>query len=507
MGPGSQRCNAGISLFHLLDRRRPKNIRSIAIPFCVFSIILVEMNTPYEADRRAFIRKAIASTVVLGASYAGRPVMSAQTSPAREKAKGVRLNVHDFGAAGDGRQLDMASLQSALDRCYVLGGGEVIVPAGRYLTGSLALRSNTTLRLEKDAVIVGSEDLKHYSVAQVRWEGKWIPGYNALLHAVDATNIAIIGEGRIEGCPAVAGRPTKEDPLRRPALIEAIGCTHVQFDGFSTNYEHMWSIHPTLSDNVHIRNLTIRSTGGNGDGIDVDSCRHVVIEGCDIASGDDCISLKSGRGEEAYQLNRPTEDVHISNCTFEGRGYACIGIGSETSAGIHRVVIEHCRIRSAYTHAFYIKSRIGRGASIENVTVRDIDAENMRLGFLRINQTHSGLQDQNPVPGMEGVPLFRNLQFEEIRVKDAPVLVDATETYANKPVDGFVLKNISGTCAKGILLANVRNVDIRDILVQGFAGPLLSIANATGKGLEGAGKLAETAMPELVPETAAYSLH
>ncbi len=418
----------------------------------------------------------------------------------------LRINVLDHGVVGDGVTLNTARLQEALDRCNVLGGGEVVIPAGRYLTGSLSLRSNVTLRLERDAVLSGSGDLGHYQVGQVRWEGKWIPGYLGLLYARDARNIAIVGDGRIEGNVAVAGRPTKDNPLRRPALIEPIGCDGVRLEDFSTLYAHMWSIHPTYCENVAIKNLTIRSTETNGDGIDIDSCRHVLIDSCDIATGDDCISLKSGRGEEAYRLNRPTEDVHIVNCTFEGRGYSCIGIGTEASAGIRDVVVEHCKVKSVYKNAFYIKSRVGRGSIIENLTFRDIEAANMRMGFLRIDQVSAGIQDEYPVPGLEGVPLFRNFRFKDIRVQDAPVLVQATEISEGKKLDGLWLEDIFGTCAKGISIANATNVHIRGLSVTGNKGPLISVANVSGQGLQGAAQIAPPEEPAVVPGPSAYIL-
>jgi hypothetical protein len=269
----------------------------------------------------------------------------------------------------------------------------------------------------------------------------------------------------------------------------------------------MWSIHPSNCENITIRNLTIRSTGGNGDGIDVDSCKHVLIEGCDIATGDDCISLKSGRGAEAFALLRTTEDVTIRNCTFADSIFACIGIGSETSGGIRNVTIEHCKFTAAHTHAIYIKSRPGRGAFVEDIRVNDIDVDNTRLGFLRINQLNSGIQDQNPVPGLEGIPRFRNFSFSNIRVVDAPVLVEATELHPDKPLEGLRLEEISGSCEKGLLLANARYVTLRNIKVNKFTGSLLSTYNVTGSGLEGAAKLDQPKSPDPVVVEEPYKLH
>jgi hypothetical protein len=161
-----------------------------------------------------------------------------------------------------------------------------------------------------------------------------------------------------------------------------------------------------------------------------------------------------------------------------------------------------------YKFAIYIKSRIGRGASIENITVRDMDAARMRMGFLRIDQTNAGNQDANPVPGLEGLPLFRNFRFENIRVENAPVLVNATELASDKPLDGLVLQGISGTCTNGISIANARNVRLKNISVTGYTGPLLCIANATGHGLEEATRIPSPARPSLgeMPPTT-YKLH
>ncbi len=106
------------------------------------------------------------------------------------------------------RTKDTAAIQQAIDRCWVLGGGEVLVPAGNYLTGAIALRSNTILRLDKDATILGTPDFADYPVTQVRWEGKWIQGRTGLIYAIDADHIGVVGPGKIVGNRR-AGRPAQ----------------------------------------------------------------------------------------------------------------------------------------------------------------------------------------------------------------------------------------------------------------------------------------------------------
>jgi hypothetical protein len=270
----------------------------------------------------------------------------------------------------------------------------------------------------------------------------------------------------------------------------------------------MWSIHPVYCENVTFKNLAIQS---GADGIDVDSCKHVLIEGCEFGTGDDCISLKSGRGAEGNIINRPTEDIRISNRTFADSHFASVGIGSETSAGIRNVHIDHCKCTAARTHALYIKSRPGRGAFVEDIFVNDFEASGAQQGFLRLNNLNSGKQDEFSVPGDEGTPAFRNFQFSNIRVRDIPVLVKGDEIHPRKPLIGFSLTNVTGTCGAGIILANMRNAVIRNIKVTGFSGPLVSLDNVTGSGLAGAAKIDPAKLPKApdpVPAPSSpYQLH
>jgi polygalacturonase len=391
------------------------------------------------------------------------------------------LNVRASGATGDGKTKDTAAFQKALEARAAAGGGEILVPAGDYLIGSIELKSRTTLRLEKDAKLLGSPDLTDYPVIKVRWEGRWIDGHRGLIFATNAEHIAVIGPGHIDGSQALGGRQMP----RRPALIEPIDCRDVRLEGFSAAQRLMWTIHPTFCDNVVVSNLTIRSVGGNSDGVDVDSCKHVRIESCDIESGDDCIAIKSGRGMEGYRLARSTEDVLIRNCTLSDNIFACIGIGSETSGGIRNVRIEHCKFKQARTYAIYIKSRPGRGAFIEDVSAQDLDVTTAPGGFLRVNLLNSGIQDPEPVPGDEGIPSAKNFSFSDVRV-NCGTLVDAASVSPVKPVNGFSLVNVSGTCTKGITLANLIRAELREVHVTGYAGAFLTQTNVQGVGLQSA---------------------
>jgi polygalacturonase len=390
-------------------------------------------------------------------------------------------NVRDFGATGDGTTKDTAAFQKALDACAVSGGGEVAVPAGKYLIGSIQIGNRTILRLDKGSVLMGSPDLSDYPIMDIRWEGRWQQGHRSLIYAANVDHTGIVGPGRIEGNRAVAFG--KEKGMRGALVLEPISCNDVRWEGFSVTHDGTWATHPTYCTHVLIKDLNIRCTR---DGIDVDSCGNVRIEGCDIDTGDDAISLKSGRGMNGARIGKPTENVVISRCILGGGSFACFSIGSETSGGIRNVRIEKTKFTHSRTHAIYIKTRTGRAGIIENIIGEDLDVSNG--GFLCINLTTGGNQStpDDTVEGEIGRPLLRNVRFSNVRMKDVTTLAEVIKVAPEKPLLGLSLTNISGNCKKGITLVNVRDAILKGIKATGFSGPLLSIENTRGVVLKNA---------------------
>ncbi len=389
------------------------------------------------------------------------------------------LNVLDFGAKGDGVTKDTAAIQKALDTCVENGGGTVSVPEGVYLTGSIILHSNTTLQLAPRASLLGSPDIADYPVVNVRWEGEFREGHSALISATDAANITIIGG-------AIFGPPLPLSKLRNPrgpALIELTGCTNAVLEGFTTQYQQLWSIHLLFCKNLTARNLTIRTVNANGDGLDVDSCDGVLIERCDINTGDDAIALKSGRGLAAQSLNRPTQNVVIRDCRLQSSIYAAIGLGTEMSGGVRNVKIQNCVI-SGKQNAIFIKSRDGRGGFMENISGENLTVLKSPT-FIGIDLMKKGIQATDPVPGdVEKWPRVKNFSFKNVRVQDVADLVAGTNVPLARPIDGFTLTDISGTCSRAISLANMTNVNLSKIRVTGFNGALVTANNVHGKGLD-----------------------
>ena len=302
-----------------------------------------------------------------------------------------------------------------------------------------------------------------------------------MIYANDADHIGIVGPGRINGPKSLGMR---RNP-RAPALIEPIHCTGVRLEGFTASHAFMWTIHPTRCTDVTALDLTIRSTGGNGDGIDIDSCRKVRIERCDIDTGDDAIAIKSGRGMEGFKAAEPSEDILIAHCRLGDSNFACIGIGSEMSGSVRNVRIEHCTFTHSKTSSIYLKSRPGRGGVIENITVSDANVVSADGAFLRFNLLSSGKQDPEPVPGDEGIPVCRNVSLSDVRLANCGGIVDAKDIPPTRPVEGFSLKNVTGTARTGMTLAHFKDVRLNDIKVTGVTGPMLKTQDVTGAGLDG----------------------
>ena len=389
------------------------------------------------------------------------------------------LDVRDFGAKGDGATKDTVAIQKALDACATAGGGSVLVSDGTFLTGSLVLGANTTLEIATHASLVGSADIADYPVVNIRWEGEFREGHRALLSAANVANVTITGGGSIFGAPPALSK--LRNP-RGPVLIELAGCTNAVLENFTTQYQQLWSVHVLFCKNLTARGLTIRSVGANGDGIDVDSCDGVTIEHCDINTGDDAISLKSGRGLAAQQLGRPTQNVVIRDCRLQSSIYAALGLGTEMSGGIRNVKIQNCVI-SGRQNAIFIKSRDGRGGYMENISGENITVLKSPT-FIGIDLLKKGIQATDPVPGeVEKWPRVHNLSFKNIHVQDVTDLIEGTNIPLARPVDGLTLTDISGTCLRAISLANMTNVNLSAINVTGFSGALVRTENVHGTGL------------------------
>ncbi|HEX9365661.1 MAG TPA: glycoside hydrolase family 28 protein, partial [Vicinamibacterales bacterium] len=321
--------------------------------------------------------------------------IKAPVFPARD------VPVTSHGATGDGTTDCTAAFRAAIDACRGAGGGRVVVPAGRFLTGAIRLRSGVNLHLDEGATIAFRPDASAYlPLVLTRFEGIELMNYSPFIYALDETNVAITGRGTLDGqadaqhwwvwrtgqAPArnrliqmaaqgapVAGRVFGDGSSRlRPNFIQPYRCQNVLVEDVSIINSPMWEVHPVQCTNVTIRGVKIKSHGPNNDGCDPESCRDVLIEKCTFDTGDDCIALKSGRNEDGRRLHAPIENVIIRDCDMID-GHGGVTIGSEISGGARNIFAEKCRMDSPrLDRALRFKNNAARGGVIERVAVRDV---------------------------------------------------------------------------------------------------------------------------------------
>lgn len=296
------------------------------------------------------------------------------------------------------------AFRSAFAACEAAGGGRVVVPDGEWLTGAIHFRSNCDLHLADGARLVFTDDPADYlPVVHTTWEGVECLNYSPLLYAYNCTNVAITGHGEIapkmdlwsrwfsrseahmkateclyHWCSTNAPLAARDVPAItgsnvRPHLIQMNRTNGVLLDGFRINGSPFWMIHLYHSENCRVRNLDTHAHGHNNDGVDIEMTRNVIVENCVFDQGDDGIVLKAGRNQDAWRLDRPTENVVVTNCTFKF-AHTLIGIGSELSGGIRNVYMADCRISKSY-NLLYVKTNRRRGGFVENITVEDIDTD------------------------------------------------------------------------------------------------------------------------------------
>jgi polygalacturonase len=328
-------------------------------------------------------------------------------------------DIRDFGAESGGGKDCSAAFSAILARIRQEGSGGIVVPPGDFLTGPIELSDNMTLSIARGATLAFIDDPERYPPVETRWEGIVCHAMKPLIFALNARNVAIEGEGVIDGrgqswwathkrkkaegqagpvTPAEkrlaalngsgTGMPSggggRETQFLRPPLVQFLSCDGVSVSGVTLRNSPFWTLHPVFSSRIHIDNIRIEnpSDAPNTDGIDIDSCSDVSIIDSSVDVGDDCIALKAGSGGQGLAENRPTRNVTISGCTFFN-GHGGVVIGSETAGGIENVEVVNCRFLGS-DRGIRLKSRRGRGGTVQNLSFRNLVMENV-LAPITIN--------------------------------------------------------------------------------------------------------------------------
>ena len=408
------------------------------------------------------------------------------------------VSLAQYGAKGDGKTLCTEAFSKAIDELSRQGGGRLSVPQGVWFTGPIVLKSHVDLHLEKGAVILFSGDMDLYPVIETNYEGELRKHCQSPVSAVGQTDIAITGQGIIDG-NGICWRPLKKEKVTegqwkkftskggvfprstmwypseervkmRPVLLYLESCRNVLLQGVTFQNSPNWCLHPLLCENLIVDQVMVRNPAyaQNGDAIDVESCRNVLVINSSFDAGDDGICLKSGRDEQGRRRGRPTENVVVDGCTvFNGHGGFVVG--SEMSGGVRNIWVNDCQFLGTDA-GLRFKSCRGRGGVVENIYIRNIsmadilgDAVTFDLfygGKSVIEQLESGERINNIAaePVGEGTPVFRNIDIQHVVCRGAhralwfnglpempisDIRLNDITIQADEPGDFFNCKNIT----------------------------------------------------------------
>jgi polygalacturonase len=404
-----------------------------------------------------------------------------------EVAQGRVFNVRDHGATGDGKSLDTAAIQKALDACGDAGGGTVLLPAGTYLSRPLVIRTKTKLLIESGATLRATDDPADYKQAADDPK-KFTP----FLSGEDLEDVTIAGKGVIDGSgarwwvDAEAARQKKPGYTRpRPNLIVLTRVTNLVVRDITLQNSPKFHLVPTECDGVTVSGITILAPerSPNTDGIDPSMCRRVTITGCTIDCGDDNIAIKASKKVKGREF--ACEDILVTDCTFKhGHG---MSIGSETVGGVRNVRVKNCTFENT-DNGIRIKSDRGRGGRVENVLYEDIKMTNARGAILfscyypKVPLTDETKPVTDTTPHYSGI-VVRNLSGTS--TQGAGIIAGLPES----PIEGVTLENVSIEAAKtGLEIRNARHVKLKDTKIEPKSGEPYVVLNSEVDGAAGAAK-------------------
>ena len=363
--------------------------------------------------------------VLIGPLFTALPVMAAADKV---------IDATKAGVVGDGATLNTASIQKAIDTCAAAGGCTIRFPAGRYLTGTIQIKSNVTLRLEQEATLLGSTETADYRNLDPFIDGSGNPMGHALVVAVDANNVGIEGSGTVDGqSPKLKA---KQNPYTmRPFLLRWVRCTNVTVRDVHLTNPGAWTLNFFQTKGAVIEGVTIRSRGlgmHNNDGINIDSSENVRVRNCDVISGDDALVIK------ATSATKPSRDIVASDCKLSTRTNA-IKLGTESIGGFENISVAHCQISN--TQMAGIALYAVDGGDLRHVTISDITMDgvivpiSIRLGA-RLKTFREGDQPK-PTPGK-----LRDVTIKNVSVKNIELIGLLINGVPGHPVEALTLKNI-----------------------------------------------------------------
>lgn len=389
----------------------------------------------------------------------------------------VKVSIRDFGGVANcydvtsGRK-NAKAIQDAMEAVAAQGGGTVVIPAGIWACAPIQFVSNVNLRLESQALLKFIKSKEDYPLIITNYEGQECIRTISPIMAEQVENIAITGEGMIDGggdnwrpvkkfkmtdrqweallkkspyvfetketqiwMPSETSflgsrkniQGTTEESLQaaaeyydfyRPVMVSLKHCKNILLQGVTFANSPAWNIHPFFCENMTVEYVKIQNPyfAQNGDGIDVESCTGVHIHHSTFETGDDAICLKAGKNAIARTIQGPCSNIYIHDCLVN-EGHGGFVIGSEMSRGVRDVLVENCTFRGTDV-GIRIKSALGRGGVVENITAREIRMTDIKEEAIILTMSYvlSSINGEETIAMTDeaDIPFFRHMKLEHI---------------------------------------------------------------------------------------------
>jgi polygalacturonase len=443
--------------------------------------------------------------------------------------------ITEYGAKGDGIHRNTESIARAVEDCSLKGGGRVVVPAGVWRTGPISLRSNVNLHVQEGALVVFSKCIDDYPLVSSNFEGQDTVRCVSPINGMGLENIAITGKGIFDGS-GEAWRPVKRSKMTesqwnrlvhsggfvnidsqtwwpekqasegeqffkkhkaeadreayeshkrfaRPTLLNLTRCQKILLDGPTFQNSPAWCIHLLLCDNVTISNISVRNPwyAQNGDGLDLDSCKNVMVSYSDFDVGDDAICMKSGKDQEGRDRGVACEKVSICNCTVY-HGHGGFVVGSEMSGDVRNIHVSDC-IFIGTDVGIRLKSCRGRGGVVEKICIDNIRMKDiLKEGILmttRYDSERIFAETEVALPISEGTPEFRDISIQGITCIHAGQAISILGL-PEMPIKNIHLENCCFNAEKGVKCAYGKDLKFHKMRLLIQEDPILPFRNCSG---------------------------
>ena len=449
------------------------------------------------------------------------------------------FNIAKFGAVADGVTLNTKSINAAIDACSAKGGGVVLIPQGLWLTGPIVLKSNVNFHISHSALLQFTDDKSQYPLVLGEYEGHASPRNQSPVSGINLVNVAITGEGILDGHGEVwraiakerltesdwkdlvasgglvsengkewlpsqsylegskikdlikyqSGKTLKDyEPYKdffRPNMVVLNNCKNVLLENTTFQNTPAWCLHTILCQNLTVKRVHVRNNWNaqNGDALDVESCKDVLVEGCTFDAGDDGICVKSGRDEDGRKRGVPTENMVVKDCIVY-RAHGGFVIGSEMSGGARNIFVSNCTFIGTDI-GLRFKTTRGRGGMVEKIYIKNISMKDIiheAILFDMYYMVKATKKETKPVT--EATPQFREFYVNNVVCNGAEKGL-MIRGLPEMSIKGIHLENLVLKADKGAEIIEAEDISLKNVnLISADTKPVVLIDNGRNITLE-----------------------